>query len=66
MTKISLFARLTVVLQFLARQTGVWKIVAPMLDPVVRAKVHMTKGTEVRPISIFEFAYVSNQRGCHH
>lgn len=25
---------------------GVWKIVAPMLDPVVRAKVHMTKGTE--------------------
>lgn len=26
---------------------GIWKVLAPMLDPVVRAKVQMTKTTEV-------------------
>lgn len=25
---------------------GIWKLLAPMLDPVVRAKVEMTKSTE--------------------
>jgi hypothetical protein len=40
---------------------GVWKLISPMLDPVVRAKVQFTKKTVLNPpFFLFCFSYLDS------